>query len=170
MKYLILTIILTLSIITHSQVVSVEYHEEVFFSFQKHRSLIEQWENDEIIWGDALGFLNEEGVIRYVFDFDSMTVNLKYIHKDGKVGIQGQWNLTEVISEFDESTKHFSCVANTDNGDYFYELTKTVKDEFMLLRYYNNDNKKDVWALPSLDWDVYGIALGNVDPPKIKTY
>jgi len=168
MKYLITTILLFVSFVVSSQVVTVEYNENVFFAFKKQKSLLEQWDNDEIIWGDACGFEEGKGVIRYIFDFNNMTVEMGYYKSNGEVDLYGKWDIMYMISEFDSESNHFSCVADTELGDYFYELTKTVEDEFMLFGYYNNDNKEDVWALPSLDWDIYGIALGNVGSAKIK--
>ena len=168
MKYLITILSLFVSFVVSSQVITIEYLEEVIFAVEKNRGLIEQWENDEIIWGDACGFKEGEGIIRYTFDFNNMTVELGYYKSDGEVDLYGKWDIMYMISEFDSNFNHFSCVANTEIGDYFYELTKTIKGDFMLFRYYNNDNKKDVWALPSLDWDIYGVAIGNVGSAKIK--
>jgi hypothetical protein len=168
MKYLITTILLFVSFVVSSQVITIEYLEDVIFAIEKNRGLIEQWENDGIIWGDACGFEEGKGVIRYVFDFNNMTVELGYYKSDGEVDLYGKWDIMYMISEFDYESYHFSCVANTEIGDYFYELTKTIEGDFMLFRYYNNDNKKDVWALPSLDWDKYGVGVGNADYLKIE--
>lgn len=155
------------SFVVSSQVVTIEYNENVFFAFKKQKSLLEQWDNDEIIWGESCGFEEGKGVIRYIFDFNNMTVEVGFYKSNGEVDLYGKWDIMYMISEFDSESNHFSCVANTELGDYFYELTKTVEGEFMLLRYFNNDNKKDVWALPSLDWDVYGIGSGNVGSAKL---
>jgi len=151
----------------YSQVITIEYLEEVIFAIEKDRGLIEQWENDDIIWGDALGFKEGEGIIRYVFDFNNMTVELGFYKSDGEVDLYGKWDIKYIISDWDASDSTFACVGDTEHGDYFYNLNSTVKGTPLLFRYYHNRDKKDTWALPSLNWDKYGIAVGNVDSPTI---
>lgn len=168
MKYIITILSLFISFVVNSQVITIEYLEEVIFAIEKDRGLIEQWENDDIIWGDACGFEEGEGIIRYVFDFNNMTVELGFYESDGDVGLYGKWDIKYIISEWDASDSTFACVGDTEYGDYFYNLNSTVKGTPLLFRYHHNRDKRDSWALPPLDWNKYGIALGNVDYPKIK--
>ena len=167
MRYILTLLSVVFYLNAHSQVITVEYREHTIFGIEKNRGLIEQWENNDIIWGKGQGYGVGEGFIRYEFDFNRQTVRCQYITSSGDVERDGTWLIVGVISEWDEDEQHFSCYATTEYGLYFYELTENVLGEVFFFMYSNNDLKEDIWALPSLDWDKYGIGVGSIDEPLI---
>ena len=72
-----------------------------------------------------------------------------------------KWDIIYILSTWDGN--HFSCVAITPIGEYFYEINSFVDGGNCLLMSYKNIYKNDVKNIPSLDWDFYNVGCVSTD-------
>jgi hypothetical protein len=161
MKNLLTFLFIVLTTYSSSQVIEVTYQEEITFAYLEDKCLIEQWENDELIKAEwSHGYDIGKGAIRYIFDFNNMVVRREEKADDGKGFLfVGEWKIVYVMSSWDESTKHFSCVAMTPYGEFFYELNSFKSSgNRCLLKSHKNQFNKTIKELPGLDWNIYNVG------------
>lgn len=159
MKNFFVSLLLVTCFTSYSQVIEVSYQEEIQFAYVESESLIKQWKNDDVIWADySYGYDINKGSIIYTFDFYNMKVNrMEYIN--GEYVFVNEWNIKYIISEWDPKTQHMSCVAETQLGDYFYEINSFDTGERCLLMSYKNVYNIKPLDLPSFDWDKYNVGV-----------
>jgi hypothetical protein len=161
MKYLLnLLLFFFVSSKILSQVIQVTYQEELEFAYTESESLIEQLKNDEVIKAEySYGYEVGKGGIRYIFDFDNMKVKREEDNGDG-IGFRfvDEWDIIYVISPWDEITEHFSCVAITPYGEYFFEINTFSTGSRCLLKSCKNEFNLSIENLPNLDWNTYNIG------------
>lgn len=166
MKYLLnLLLVLFVSSKIFSQVIEVTYQEELEFAYIDGKSLIEQLKNDDVIRAEySYGYEIGKGGIRYIFDFDNMKVKREEDNGDGDgFRFAGEWDIIHVFSPWDEISEHFSCVARTPYGDYFYEINTLSTGSRCLLKSCKNEFNLDIKTLPNLDWNTYNIGELSTD-------
>ena len=154
--------------LTYSQVVEVSFQEQLGFAYVESESLIEQWKNDELILDKyTQGYDVGEGRIIFTFDFNNMTVSIMDII-NGEYKFYNEFDIIYVISPWDSETEHFSCVADTHLGDYFFEINTFETDERCLLMSYKNVYHEPYRRIPQLDWDVYNIGVVSTNRGEFK--
>lgn len=161
MKYLLnLLLFLFVSSKVLSQVIQVTYQEELDFAYVENKSLIEQLRNDEVIKSEySYGYEVGKGGIRYIFDFNNMKVKREEDNGDGDgFRFVDEWDIIYVISSWNEISEHFSCVATTPYGEYFYEINTFNTGGRCLLKSCKNEFNLNIENLPNLDWGTYNIG------------
>jgi hypothetical protein len=156
MRYILTSLFFFIGFSVWSQVIEVTYQEELEFAYLDNESLIKQWKEDRVIWSEwSYGYEIGKGGIRYTFDFYGMKVTREEDNGEGFKFVD-EWDIIYVLSPWDG--EHFSCVAITPIGEYFYEINSFVDGGRCLLMSYKNIYKNDVKNIPSLDWDLYNIG------------
>ena len=151
-----------------SQVIKVSFQEQLGFAYLESESLIKQWKNDELILDKfTQGYDVGEGRIIFNFDFNNMTVSAMDII-NGEYKFYNEFDIIYVISPWDSETQHFSCVADTHLGDYFFEINTFETDERCLLMSYKNVYHEPYRYIPQLDWDVYNIGVVSTNRGEFK--